>query len=138
LICGLLAEGEESGDWLICMRMLGLVEGDGWGVEKAPVLCFCSFSKSSCSSLGRRGGAGPDLKDVEWRAEMLKVRRESWRGRRAMRRDAMVRAVEYRLTDDCRWSIATSRVKWCAVAGVGVVGKGKLEMSLIMSRGLRR
>jgi hypothetical protein len=55
------------------------------GVLKAPVLCFCSFSKSSCSSLGRRGGAGPEPKGAcAYRVEMLKVRRESWRGRRDM------------------------------------------------------
>jgi hypothetical protein len=28
------------------------------GVLKAPVDCSCSFSKISCSSLGRRGGPG--------------------------------------------------------------------------------
>ena len=68
------------------MRMFGLEVGVSMslGVLKAPVLCFCSFSKSSCSSLGRRGGAGPEPKGAcACRAEMLNVRRESWRGRRA-------------------------------------------------------
>jgi len=56
-------------------------------VLKAPVLSFCSFSKISWSCLGRRGGAGPLLNDVEWRVERVKARvamarRERWRGMR--------------------------------------------------------
>ena len=72
----------ESGDWLICMRIFGLAVGASRGVEKAPVDCFCSFSKSSCSSLGRRGGAGPDLKDEVRRVDVLNARRERRRGSR--------------------------------------------------------
>ena len=54
------------------------------GVLKAPVLCFCSFSNSSCSSLGRRGGAGPEPNgDCALRGDVVKVRRDSCRGRRA-------------------------------------------------------
>jgi hypothetical protein len=59
-------------------------------VLKAPVLAFWSFSKISCSSLGRRGGAGPVLKDVDVRLEVLKARRERRRGRRAVRRCAAI------------------------------------------------
>jgi hypothetical protein len=69
------------------MRMLGVEVGVSMslGVLKAPVLWRCSFSKISWSSLGRRGGAGPDPKGAcAWWVEVLKVRRESWRGRRAM------------------------------------------------------
>jgi hypothetical protein len=69
------------------MRMFGFEVGVSMslGVLKAPVLCFWSFSKSSCSSLGRRGGAGPEPKGAcAYRVEVLNVRRESWRGRRVM------------------------------------------------------
>lgn len=48
------------GDWFICARTFGVSVGfSGIGVLKAPVLAFWSFSNSSCSSFGRRGGAGP-------------------------------------------------------------------------------
>lgn len=54
------------------------------GVLNAPVDWRWSFSKSSCSSFGRRGGEGPgDQAEREVRV-VLKVRRErwSWEGRR--------------------------------------------------------
>jgi hypothetical protein len=60
----------------------GVEEGEDSGVLKAPVLCCCSFSKSSCSSFGRRGGAGPLPNEVVWRVEMLKLRIESARRER--------------------------------------------------------
>lgn len=76
----------ESGLWFIRIRTS---DGDGVGVSRgvlnAPVLCFWSFSKSSCSSRGRRGGAGPVLKDVAWRVEVVKRRERMW-GRRWGRR----------------------------------------------------
>lgn len=60
------------------------------GVLKAPVLCFCSFSKISCSSLGRRGGEGPEPNgDCAVRADMPKERRDSCRGRRIKARIAV-------------------------------------------------
>lgn len=102
----------DAGDWLILARR-SESDGDtdvvedvedgvgGWldcGVLNAPVLCRCSFSKSSCSSLGRRGGEGPLPKGgrggvLRWGVVVLKnakavvmgVRRwrwERWRGRR--------------------------------------------------------
>lgn len=80
--------GVESGDWLICMRILGFADeavavvSMSRGCEKAPVDAFCSFSKSSCSFLGRRGGAGPRLKEEVWRVDVVKARRERRRGRR--------------------------------------------------------
>ena len=49
------ADGEDVG--------VGVGEAEVRGVLNAPVDCFWSFSKSSCSSFGRRGGAGPDLKE---------------------------------------------------------------------------
>lgn len=95
------------------------------GVLKAPVLCFCSASKSSCSSLGRRGGEGPLPKggaELRCEAEVLRgaaavgalreagvccaMRRERWRGRR-------VRA---------RCIVGAGR--WCCRDGMGVVVKG--------------
>jgi len=67
--------------------MSGLDDGDCagesvLGVLKAPVLCFCSFSKISCSSFGRRGGAGLVLKEVARERHVLKARRERRRGKR--------------------------------------------------------
>lgn len=60
------------------------------GVLKAPVLCFCSFSKISCSSLGRRGGEGPEPNgDCAVRADMAKERLDSCRGRRTRARIAV-------------------------------------------------
>lgn len=50
-LCVAVASASECGDWLIL--------GGARGVENAPVDCFCSCSKISCSSLGRRGGEGP-------------------------------------------------------------------------------
>lgn len=62
---------------------------EGGGVEKAPPIadCFCSCSNISCSSFGRRGGAGPGDHD-EWALRVVvKVRwvglLERWR--RALR-----------------------------------------------------
>ena len=78
--------------------MLGVEVGVSmsFGVLKAPVLCFCSFSKISWSSLGRRGGAGPEPKGAcACRVEMLKVRRESWRGRRATVRIVAAMVEDY-------------------------------------------
>jgi hypothetical protein len=55
----------------------------GW--LNAPVLCFCSFSKSSCSSFGSLGGAGPRSKTEEGRSgvvlkgRVVRVRGERWR-----------------------------------------------------------
>lgn len=91
LICGLESCDVESewGDWLICGRVgceadaVGVEGGASRGWLNAPVLCFCNFSNTSCSSLGRRGGAGPDLKDVVRGVDVLKARRERRRGRRA-------------------------------------------------------
>jgi hypothetical protein len=59
----------ESGDWLMRTWISGFDVNVGGlaserGVLNAPVLAFCSFSNSSWSPLGRRGGAGPGLKDV--------------------------------------------------------------------------
>jgi hypothetical protein len=67
--------------------MSGLEVGAGagdsdLGVLKAPVLCFCSFSKISCSSFGRRGGAGLVLNEVARGRHVLKARRERRRGKR--------------------------------------------------------
>lgn len=94
----------ESGDWLICMRRFGVEDGvcssasdDGSsrGVLNAPVLWRCRRSKSSCSSLGRRGGAGPFLKgDWEaWGREVVRERRESGRGRRRIARRIVVDGI---------------------------------------------
>lgn len=61
------------------------VEESSLGVLNAPVLCRCNCSNISCSSLGRRGGAGPRSKtEVEGRGVVLKgrdvrVRGERWR-----------------------------------------------------------
>lgn len=47
------------------------MDGSGvsvWGVEKAPVDCCWSFSKSSCSCLGSLGGEGEGVHE-DWRAE---------------------------------------------------------------------
>ena len=93
MICGRDDEEEESGDWLICMRIFALDNGAAaaaaasssfpLGVLKAPVLCFCSFSNISCSSLGRRGGEGPEPNgDCAVRAEMPNERLDSCLGRR--------------------------------------------------------
>ena len=82
-------EEEESGDWLICMREGAGSSGFGW--EKAPVDCFCSFSKSSWSSFGRRGGEGPpNMEEVEVEVLNAAARRESWRGRWVMVRSIVV------------------------------------------------
>lgn len=40
------------------------------GVLKAPVDCSWSFSKISCSSFGRRGGAGWGLQE-DWKAVVV-------------------------------------------------------------------
>jgi hypothetical protein len=50
--------GEESGIWFIPTP--DGASTSSFGVLKAPVLFFCSFSNSSWSSFGRRGGAGPE------------------------------------------------------------------------------
>jgi hypothetical protein len=65
------------------------------GCEKAPVDCFCSFSKSSCSSLGRRGGAGPPKREDEWAGEVLNVRARGarWRGMEVIVRSMVVCVV---------------------------------------------
>jgi len=44
-------------------------------VLKAPVDCLVSLSKISCSSLGRRGGAGPDDHADRKAGDVLMVRR---------------------------------------------------------------
>jgi hypothetical protein len=59
------------------------------------VLCFCSFSNTSWSSLGRRGGAGPDLKDVVRAVDVLNARRERRRGRRVMRIEVIASGSVY-------------------------------------------
>lgn len=78
----------ESGDWLMRMRMSAVGEDAGVsvrGVLNAPVLCRCRRSNVSCSSLGRRGGAGPPSKADEARAVVVPKarcacpRRKSWR-----------------------------------------------------------
>jgi hypothetical protein len=43
----------------------------------APVLCFCHCSKISCSSFGRRGGAGKGDHEVRLLKDMLNGREES-------------------------------------------------------------
>lgn len=118
-----LCESEdcESGDWFIrARRSEGCEEGDGveagdalesgeslasaLGVEKAPVDCRCRRSKISCSSLGSRGGEGPEVKGevVWWRVEMLNARyamarRESRRGSRNVRFMVSVSGVDSRI-----------------------------------------
>lgn len=99
------------GDWFILARMsaeegeteVGVagVAADGpRGVLKAPVLCFCRRSKISCSSLGRRGGAGESENGADGRGVVLRARnriarRERWRGaRRSVRVDCIVIAVD--------------------------------------------
>ena len=56
MICVREGEGEE----------VGCGAGCGVGVLNAPVLWRCRCSNMSCSSLGRRGGAGPGLKAEGW------------------------------------------------------------------------
>ena len=52
------------------------------GVLKAPVDCSCSFSKISCSSLGRRGGAGCGVQ-AAWIARVVENGRRKKPGRTA-------------------------------------------------------
>lgn len=64
--------------------------GDCFGVLNAPVDCCWSFSKISCSSLGRRGGAGPgDQEELD--LGVVEKGRRWWRDRALMRR--IVRVV---------------------------------------------
>lgn len=51
--------------------------GDGLGVLKAPVDCFCSCSKISCSSFGNLGGEGPFDQADRTGMDVDKVREES-------------------------------------------------------------
>lgn len=63
------------------------VDSSARGVLNAPVLCFWRRSKISCSSFGRRGGAGAFAKGEERRGGVVvRVRRERWRGRRRSER----------------------------------------------------
>lgn len=87
--------------------------GSGRGWLNAPVLAFCNFSKSACSSFGRRGGAGLRLKGeaAKARAEEVIVRRESWRGTRA----AMVRrgddiVIVWQAKRAC---VVFEKTQWC-------------------------
>ena len=54
------------------------------GVEKAPVDWAWSFSKSSCSSLGRRGGEGPGRKREEGEGVVVRRRRRNEKRRCCM------------------------------------------------------
>jgi hypothetical protein len=72
---------EEEEVWLASSEV-------GRGVLNAPVEACCSFSNISCSSFGRRGGAGPGVQDERVVAEDVKARVE--RVRRMARRDWMV------------------------------------------------
>ena len=64
----------------------------GCGVLKAPVDARCKFSYSSWSALGRRGGAGPDLKGgVARRWTFVENgRRASWKQSIGVRGDDIV------------------------------------------------
>ena len=62
----LTSAADECGDWFIRggderLRSDVSICWGLRGVEKAPVDCRCRASKMSCSSFGRRGGAGPVL-----------------------------------------------------------------------------
>jgi hypothetical protein len=80
------------------------------GVLNAPVLWRWRRSKISCSSLGRRGGAGPELKgDEAYWGVVVKVRcagtgSRCRRRRVALNRGFMVGCVlEYCVVYEVRW-----------------------------------
>ena len=73
------------------------------GVLKAPVEERWSFSKSSCSSFGRRGGAGPEEKGGAVRRQELDERK------RRADTERMVEDIDDRMTG----SSASARREEC-------------------------
>jgi hypothetical protein len=86
------------------------------GVLNAPVDCSCSFSKSSCSSLGRRGGDGEGDHDVCLAALVVSVRVFVRAIACIIRRRCIVVFV-------CYCMMKEAKVKWVFRSALGSFGR---------------